>query len=129
MVNRTDCELRGDWLRVVDILIYFCCNHSNHKYLLPGFISKQSPLLKPIQHLTVRGKTNKIKSSANGSSGINDKILKHLDNKSILHLTRIYNTCLSTGYFPLPLKQGNTYLIPKPHKDHTQPQNYRPITL
>ena len=87
-------------------------------------LDKQSLLLKPIHHLTVRGEINIIKSSANGPSGINGKILKHLDNKSILHLTCIYNAYLSTGYFPRPLKQGNTYLIPKPHNHKTTDQSY-----
>ena len=92
-------------------------------------LDKTSPIIKPIHHITVKTEIHKIKSSAHGPSGLNGKILKQLDNKSILHLTRLYNSFLSTGYFPISLKSGTTYLIPKPHKDHTSPKNYRPITL
>ena len=92
-------------------------------------LDKNSVLTKPIHYITVKSEINKIKSSACGPSGISGDILKQLGRKTILHITRILNAALSAGYFPLPFKKGTTYLIPKPNKDHTNPQNYRPITL
>ena len=79
-------------------------------------LDKNSPLLKPIHYITVKAEIHKIKSAAHSPSGLNGKILK-LNHKTILHLTRLYNAFLSTGYFPITLKTGNTYLIPKPQKD------------
>ena len=56
-------------------------------------------------------------------------ILKELPHKTIIFLTRIFNAALSAGYFPSAFKHSNQFLIPKPGKDHTDPKNYRLITL
>ena len=92
-------------------------------------LDKNSPIIKPIHYITLKAEIHKIKSAAHGPSGLNGKILKQLNHKTILHLTRLYNAFLSNGYFPITLKTGNTYLIPKPQRDHTQTKNYSPITL
>ena len=118
--NHTDVR---NWIQNNIVLI------NPHNQVDLNRLDKNSPIIKPIHHITVKAEIHKIKSSAHGPSGLNGKILKQLDNKSILHPTRLYNSFLSTGYFPISLKSGNTYLIPKPNKDHTSLKNYRPITL
>ena len=56
-------------------------------------------------------------------------ILKELPHKTIIILTRIFNAALSAGYFPDAFKHSHQFLIPKPGKIHTNPNNYRLITL
>ena len=60
---------------------------------------------------------------------ISKTILKHTPLKTGLHITRLYNAILSTGYFPKILKQAEIFLIIKPDKDPTLPTSYRPISL
>src|SRR5277367_1941143 len=41
----------------------------------------------------------------------------------------LYNSSLNLGYLPCNWKESKIIMIPKPHKDHKQPGNYRPINL
>lgn len=86
-------------------------------------------ILQPITSQTVSNFIKKAKSKATSPSGITNIILKELPLKTILHITRIFNAALSAGYFPLAFKHGYQFLIPKPGKVHTNPINYRLITL
>ncbi|XP_063876815.1 uncharacterized protein LOC135109355 [Scylla paramamosain] len=47
----------------------------------------------------------------------------------ISSLTKIFNACLASGYFPKALKTSNITLITKPGKNSHLPENYRPISL
>ncbi len=44
-------------------------------------------------------------------------------------LTRIFNACFPSGYFPTAFKKGIIRFIPKENKSLKDPINYRPITL
>ena len=70
----------------------------------------------------------KIKKSP-GHEGISCRVLKNIPASAVRFLTTIYNACLKTSYFPLEWKIGKVVAIPKPGKDHTLPESYRPITL
>ena len=72
---------------------------------------------------------NKIKSLPAGPSGLNATIIKHTPKKTAIHVTRLLNASLCTGHFPQLFKHSHIFLIPKPHKPHTDPKSYRPISL
>lgn len=87
-----------------------------------------------VPHLTTPAEVRKIirnlgPSSAPGTDGITNTHLKHLPRKSIVLLTRIYNSCLLNRYFPTDWKISRIVPIPKPEKDPREPVNHRPISL
>ena len=69
------------------------------------------------------------KQTAPGRDGIYYPHVKHLSPSSLEYLSDILETCLRIQYFPRLWKLGTTVLLPKPLKNHTDPNNYRPITL
>ena len=86
-------------------------------------------LIQPISAQTVINYIKKAKSKASSPSGMTNNILKEVPHKVIVAITRIFNAALSAGFFPSSLKHSNQFLIPKPGKKHTDPKNYRLITL
>jgi hypothetical protein len=56
-------------------------------------------------------------------------MLKMLPLTAIKYLTNIINKVLTKGYFPTCWKLAKVIVIPKVGKDHTLPDNYRPISL
>ena len=69
------------------------------------------------------------KNTAPGTDGIYYSHIKNLPINALEYLAEIYETSITTNYFPDLWKQGTTILLPKPNKDHKDPKNYRPITL
>jgi len=66
---------------------------------------------------------------APGSSQIGRDALIHFPDNLLQALTHLYNASLASGYFPSCFKTALVALIPKPHKDLTDPKSYRPISL
>ena len=66
---------------------------------------------------------------ASGYDNISNQILKKLTLSALVLLKDIFNACLNICYFPVKWKTGKVIAIPKPGKIHTDPMNYRPITL
>ena len=54
-----------------------------------------------------------LKHKAPGHSGLTVYEVKHLSANMISHLALIFNSCLSVGYFPKPLKHALMICIPK----------------
>ena len=92
-------------------------------------LNKNHSLTKPITVTESALTLNRIKSKATGPSTISTEILKHTPLKTGLHITRLFNASLATGYFPKQFKQAQIYFILKPDKDPTCPSSYRPISL
>lgn len=69
------------------------------------------------------------KNNSPGESKINKTILTKLPNIALIQLQWIFNHTLSMGYFPNKFKTAIIKLLPKPNTDHTEPSNYRPISL
>ena len=65
---------------------------------------------------------------APGPDEIPNSSLRHLPRQTIA-LTRLFNAILRSGYFPRQWREGRIFLLPKPMKDPTKPDSYRPITL
>jgi hypothetical protein len=52
-----------------------------------------------------------------------------LKNIPAVFLTYIFNSCLKLCYFPKQWRNATVQPIPKPGRDHTDPSNYRSISL
>ena len=92
-------------------------------------LDKNTPLIAPVKVRETIYFMNKIKSQAAGPSGITPTIIKHTPYSTAVHITRLINATICTGYFPQILKKGNIFLIPKDLKKLHDPTKYRPITL
>ena len=92
-------------------------------------LDKNNILTKPIKLMETEVFFKKIKSKAVGPSNITTEILKNTPQKTGIHITRLFNATLSTGYYPNTLKKANIILLKKPDKDLTDPSSYRPISL
>jgi hypothetical protein len=66
---------------------------------------------------------------APGPDELRPPIFKHLPRTAIEALTIIFNNCLQAHHFPPAWKHATTIMIPKPGKDLSDPQSYRPISL
>ena len=69
------------------------------------------------------------KKKAPGSTKINKIILENCTEKALEQLKNIFNASYSAGYFPDCFKEAIIKFIPKKDKAHTNPINYRPISL
>lgn len=64
-----------------------------------------------------------------GTDGIYNIMLRRAPISLLLFLARLYSGCLLLGCMPNAWKRAEAVMIPKPGKDHTEPGNYRPISL
>ena len=72
---------------------------------------------------------NRAHDTAEGPDKIHYQLLKHLPVESLSLLLDIYNSIWQTGDFPECWSEATVIPIPKPGKDHSDPKNYRPISL
>ena len=71
----------------------------------------------------------KAHDSCPGSDKVHYQFLKHLPFTSISILLNIFNDVWQSGDFPSSWKEALVIPIPKPGKDSSDPNNYRPIAL
>ncbi|MCU7801126.1 MAG: hypothetical protein KZQ70_13560, partial [gamma proteobacterium symbiont of Lucinoma myriamae] len=71
----------------------------------------------------------KAHDSSAGPDDIHYQLLKHLPSSSLSILLNIFNQIWETGNVPKSWKEAIIIPIPKPGKDNTDPNNYRPIAL
>ena len=64
-----------------------------------------------------------------GNDGITSIILRHLSQKALFYLTRLFNHFLHTGYFPNAWKHAKVISILKHAKPPTDPTSYKSINL
>jgi hypothetical protein len=74
-----------------------------------------------IRGLTVR--------KAPGPNGIPNRVLKHLTQRAVSLLVKIFNAILHTHHFPTAWKHARVISILKPGKYPALPSSYRPISL
>ena len=72
---------------------------------------------------------DKSHDTAVGPDQIHYQIIKHLPKPTKECLLHIFNTIWESGNFPPSWSQATIIPIPKPGKDHSDPNNYRPIAL
>ena len=62
-------------------------------------------------------------------SDIHYQFLKHLPEISLQLLLQLLNSIWTSGDFPVQWQQGIVIPVPKPNKEYTDPNSYRPIAL
>ena len=67
--------------------------------------------------------------TAEGPDKIHYQLLKHLPTESMALLLDIFNYIWQSGDFPDCWREATVIPLPKPGKDHSDPNNYRPISL
>ena len=72
---------------------------------------------------------SKAHDTATGPDEVHYQMLKHLPTKSLLALLDIFNDMWETGKLPESWELATIIPIPKPGKDHAEPNSYRPIAL
>ena len=72
---------------------------------------------------------SKAHDSSPGPDDIHYQFLKHLPDTSLSVLLKTFNDITETGNVPKSWKEATIIPIPKPGKDNTNPNNYRPIAL
>ena len=72
---------------------------------------------------------SKAHDTATGPDEVHYQMLKHLPPKSLQALLDIFNDMWETGKFPESWELATIIPIPKPGKDHAEPNSYRPIAL
>ena len=87
------------------------------------------PLIRPLTTPEISNAIKQTKNKAPGLSGIRQIHLANLPHNCILILEQIYNSILSTQYFPLTLHHIKMIFLEKPGKSKLDPRNYRPICL
>lgn len=70
-----------------------------------------------------------MKNNSPGESKINKAILVSLPENSITLVQWLFKHSIFLGYFPRKFKTAIIKLIPKPITNHSNPLNYRPISL
>lgn len=56
-------------------------------------------------------------------------MVRHLPPNIITEFSNLFNASLASGFFPQNFKSATVKFIPKQGKPHTDPQNFRPISL
>ena len=72
---------------------------------------------------------SKAHDSSPGPDDIHYQFLKHLPDSSLSVLLKTFNDIWETGNVPKSWKEATIIPIPKPGKDTTNPNNYRPTAL
>jgi hypothetical protein len=66
---------------------------------------------------------------APGFNDVPNIILNNKPRRAFVYLTYVFNACIKLCYFPKIWKHVSVIPIPKPGRDHSNPSNYRPISL
>ena len=88
------------------------------------------PSISPITADDVKRVIGSFKNGkAPGKSGVRKPDLAALPANGMDYLAQVFSASLSSGYFPHRFKHATMVFIPKSGKTHTNPLNYRPISL
>lgn len=104
LVNSFTHNLNSD---VVDSFSQFYTKPKEIRYILKNCKNKKAP----------------------GYDNITNFVMKKLPRKALVYLTILLNGCIKLSHFPTQWKSAIVIGIPKPKKDVTNPDNYRPISL
>ncbi|KAF8647189.1 hypothetical protein AX16_006861 [Volvariella volvacea WC 439] len=95
---------------------------------LPQHDERDCPPITPMKITEALSSTSN--TSAPGEDHVTWEVLKMFARSAgIVHLQQTFNTILNTGIWPDCLKSANTVIIPKPGKDLSSVNGYRPIAL
>ena len=79
--------------------------------------------------LELKQALQKSNDSAVGPDDIHYKLLTNLPESSLTLLLTVFNSIWESGIFPPSWREATIVAIPKPGKDPSDPNNYRPIAL
>jgi hypothetical protein len=74
-------------------------------------------------------RTNVSPKKAPGFDLIRGEILKNFKRKALVKLTTLINACIRLNYIPDAWKTAEVITIPKPGKNLSEVESYRPISL
>ena len=83
----------------------------------------------PFSLTELKDALSKAHDSSPGPDDIRYQFLKHLSDTSLSVPLKTFNDIWETGNVPKSWKEATIIPIPKPGKDNTNPNNYRPIAL
>jgi ribonuclease HI len=83
----------------------------------------------PFSKTELQDAINNSSDTSPGPDNIHYQFIKHLPENSIQLLLHLLNSIWTSGRFPVQWQQGIVIPIPKPNKEHTDPNSYRPIAL
>ena len=83
----------------------------------------------PFSLLELKQALQKSNDSAVGPDDIHYKLLTNLPESSLTLLLTVFNSIWESGIFPPSWREATIVAIPKPGKDSSDPNNYRPIAL
>ncbi|GBN49342.1 hypothetical protein AVEN_116740-1 [Araneus ventricosus] len=83
----------------------------------------------PIHLQEVRQAIQKSRNSTPGADGISANWFKKLSIKDLTSITSIFQEVFSTSYIPEEWKHSIIVPVPKPNKDKSKINSYRPIAL
>ena len=86
-------------------------------------------LMRPIEAAEVHNALKTVANRSPGPDGVYNIMLSKGPFLLREILGRIFSLCLILGYMPSRWKRAETVMIPKPEKDRTKPDSYRPISL
>jgi hypothetical protein len=72
---------------------------------------------------------DKTRNTSPGPDGIIINMIKKLPENALLYHLEILNKFYKENYFPRQWRKATIIPIPKPNKNHNNPNNYRPIAL
>lgn len=101
---------------------------------ISGYIKNNIPnQIDEIELTTVEEVEDMIKKlpikKAPGHDLIPNVVIKNFSTFALEVLTKIFNACLCSGYFPKTWKHAEIILFSKPGKNKSNPSSYRPISL
>lgn len=92
--------------------------------------SDDDEIIKPTSPAEVRAIIKRLRvKKAPGVDGINNRMIKHLPDRGVMHIVAIINGMLRLRHFPARWKVADVIFIPKAQSDLRFPQNHRPISL
>jgi hypothetical protein len=126
-------SLRGDKCfteKVSSVVRRLSTPKKGESFLMSSSPPPPPPHIKPTSPKELVKIINSLKKNkAPGHDDIPNIVLKNLSRKAVVKLTNLINSMLSHSYFPESWKKATIFPLPKPHKDPTLPNNYRPISL
>ena len=84
---------------------------------------------RPFSLLELKQALQKSNDSAVGPDDIHYKLLTNLPESSLTLLLTVFNSIWDSEIFPPSWREATIVEIPKPGKDSSDPNNYRPIAL
>ena len=103
--------------------------HNSEKKKLNFSSSNNEYYNKDFSEDELRSSLSRAHDTAEGPDKIHYQLLKHLPTESKSLLLHIFNSIWRSGNFHECWSEAIVIPIPKPGKDHSDPNNYRPISL